>query len=40
LDRYSLLGHLAPSLTLQTENLATEPLSDLLGRYGEAREPN
>src|SRR5215211_5981256 len=33
LDQYSLLGHIAPVLTLQTENLATEALLYLLQRY-------
>ncbi len=33
MDRYSLLGHVAPRLTLQLENLATESLLYLLRRY-------
>lgn len=38
MDRYSLLGHVAPGLTLQLENLATEALLYLLRRYGTAKD--
>ena len=38
MDRYSLLGHVAPSLTFRLENLATESLLHIMRRYGEARE--
>ncbi len=38
LDHYSLLGHVAPGLTSQLENLATEALLYLLRRYGTARD--
>jgi hypothetical protein len=37
LNQYSLLAHVAPRLTTQFENLATESLLYLLQRYGEAR---
>ena len=33
MNQYSLLSHVAPSLTLQVENLATESLLYLLQRY-------
>lgn len=33
MDRYSLLGHVAPGVTSQVENLATESLLYLLHRY-------
>jgi hypothetical protein len=38
LDRYSLLAHVAPGLTSQFENLATESLLYLLRRYGAAHD--
>jgi hypothetical protein len=38
LDRYSLLAHVAPGLTSQLENLATESLLYLLQRYGTAHQ--
>jgi hypothetical protein len=38
LDRYSLLGYVAPGLTSQLENLATEALLYLLRRYGAAKD--
>jgi hypothetical protein len=38
LDRYSLLAHVAPGLTTQFENLATESLLYLLRRYGTAHD--
>jgi translation initiation factor 2 alpha subunit (eIF-2alpha) len=38
LDRYSLLAHVAPSLTSQLENLATEALLYLLRRYEAAKD--
>ncbi len=38
MDRYSLLGHVAPGATSRLEDLATESLSYLLQRYGGARE--
>ena len=38
MDRYSLLGHVAPGLTSQLENLATEALLYLLRRYEPAKE--
>ncbi len=38
MSQYSLLGHVAPRLTLQVENLATESLLYLLQRYEKARE--
>lgn len=38
LNQYSLLGHVAPSLTSQLENLATESLLYLLHRYTTAHE--
>ena len=38
LNQYSLLARVAPGLTSQLENLATESLLYLLQRYGEARE--
>ncbi len=36
--RYSLLGHVVPSMTLQVENAATEALSYILREYEKARE--
>ena len=38
MDRYSLLAHVAPGLTIQFENLATESLLYLLRRYGTAHD--
>lgn len=38
MNQYSLLARVAPGLTTQFENLATESLLYLLQRYGEARE--
>ncbi len=38
MDRYSLLGHVAPGLTSQLENLATEALLYLLRRYAPAKD--
>ena len=38
MNQYALLAHVAPGLTLQVENLATESLSYLLRRYRTAHE--
>jgi hypothetical protein len=38
LNQYSLLARVAPGLTTQFENLATESLLYLLEQYSEARE--
>ena len=38
MNQYSLLAHVAPSLTTQFENLATESLLYVMQRYGTAHE--